>query len=179
MNCKECGAEFTTSQNRGHEQQYCSHVCRQKAGNKRHKERLLNQVIHESGQQNTLPSRDAGNMDKVQRERVPISTGVGVISDNYLAILEKLYEAKNEAFQFKLKCEILEKELMQKNQELAEMEEELSEDGESENRGILGNIEGLLPTLVKSYKEEPEATMGFIKHSFSEIASNFIGHGKS
>jgi hypothetical protein len=43
----------------------------------------------------------------------------------------------------------------------------------------LGNIEGLLPTLVKSYKEEPEATMGFIKQSFSEIASNFIGHGKS
>ena len=179
MKCKECGAEFMPSQNRGHEQQYCSHVCRQKAGNKRHKERLLNQVIHENGQQSTLPSRDASSMDQVQRERIPISTGVGVISDNYLAILEKLYEAKNEVVWFKLKCENLERELMQKNQELAEMEEELSEDGESENRGILGNIEGLLPTLVKSYKEEPEATMGFIKHSFSEIASNFIGHGKS
>jgi len=179
MKCKECGAEFTPTQNRGHEQQYCSHVCRQKAGNKRQKERLLNQLIHENGQQNTFPSRDAGNMDQVQRERIPISTGVGVISDNYLAILEKLYEAKNEAFQFKLKCEILEKELMQKNQELAQMEEELSEDGDHENHGILGSIQGILPTLVKSYKEEPEATMGFIKQSFSEIAGNFIAHGKS
>jgi hypothetical protein len=179
MNCKECNAEFTPSQNRGHEQQYCSHVCRQKAGNKRHKERLLNQIINENGQQITYPSRNSGNMDQVQRERVPISTGVGVISDNYLAILERLYEAKGEAYQYKLKCENLEKELMQKNQELAEMEEELSEDIDHGHRGILGSIEGLLPTLVKSYKEEPEATMSFIKQSFSEIAGNFIGHGKS
>jgi DNA-binding ferritin-like protein (Dps family) len=59
-----------------------------------------------------------------------------------LEILEGKYQAKTEALEYKLRCEILVKELENANKRINELQNELqeSDEGEEESGGIMGNI---------------------------------------
>jgi len=178
MNCKECNAEFQSEQNRGKNQLYCSHVCRQRAAIKRYKDRIINGHEAEKSNHEAIPSAIEGHsrgMDISPRLLASTTNGIGISSDNYILLLEKLYEAKSECNKAVLEAESLRKELSIKAAELSELEAELQDEEEQENEGFLGKLNGLFPTLVASYKQEPEATIGFIKASFQEIAGTIIG----
>lgn len=180
MNCKECGNDFQPGSGRGHAQVYCSHICRQKAGMKRHKERIINGIMNEqkAGQNDPIlpfgePSRGVG---EVQRRMVSAPLGEWVSTPDYISILERLYDAKTEAATAKIEADNLRRELSLKSAELEALEAELEDDDESsKSDGIIGQIQQVFPTLVSSYKQEPEATMGFLRASISEITGSLIG----
>jgi len=172
--CLQCGNEFQSSINPGMEKKYCSKQCRMKAGNNRRFENLKKTILNEK--QDTpisQPERNAESLDRVQRGETRIANGFGNTSDNSLAILKELYEAKNETIFYKLKCETLEKENIELKNELIEIETE-SEEVEENNNGWLSGVEKTLPTLVKSYREDPEATMGFIGSSANMIFNSIF-----
>lgn len=178
MNCKECNNEFIPINSRGHVQVYCSHICRQKAGAKRHKEKIINSVIDGQKAENNIhipPNiQPSAGMGEAQRNVVSNDMGGWPIPPDYVSILEKLYDAKTEAATAKIEVDALRRELSQKCAELEELESEL-EDGSPQSEGIIGQIQELFPTLVKSYAQEPQATMGFLRASISEITGSLIG----
>ena len=82
--------------------------------------------------------------------------------------------AKNETIFYKLKVEQLQKENNELNSRLVECENDEGEENEENNGGWLSGVEKTLPTLVKSYREDPEATMGFGGSSVNMIFNSIF-----
>jgi hypothetical protein len=173
--CIECGTEFEFRITPGVEQKYCSKKCRIRAGNNRRFDKIKNELINETKAPSiSEPERTSESLDRVQRDNTRAPYGFGNIADNHLATIEKLYEAKTETNFYKLKVEQLEKENNQLKIDLMECENDDSEEKEENNNGWLSGVEKTFPTLVKSYREDPEATMGFIGSSANMIFNSIF-----
>ena len=114
--CQQCKQSFTQKENiRGSEQKYCSVKCRQMSAQTRMINRIKENVKQENEKENEIISDNRGykqSMDRGQsRELTRTSNGIGNVTDNHLATIKELYEAKTETILYKLKCENLEKEL--------------------------------------------------------------------
>ena len=141
-NCKNCNTEFTPKhETRGHEQLYCSLKCRSEAYKKRlnEKNEIKQPVIIEN----------FGNMEKQDDRFLRIQSHSNY---DFYSLIERLGEAKNEAFRYQLKAEKLDEEniqLRQKNMELeSEIDEYINED-EGE-KGFIGGIhQSILGELLK------------------------------
>lgn len=169
MKCNYCSTEFISTNNRGAEQKYCSTKCRSNAANKRREQRLMNtnisNNIYENKESKDSPiqysERNTESLDRVQRGETRIANGFGNISDNSLAILKELYEAKNETTFYKLKCESLEKEIIELKLEL----EEIDNEEDDKYSGMLGGV-------MEQFKQDPVNTINFA----SELINNLFKH---
>jgi hypothetical protein len=170
--CLQCGNEFESSINPGMEKKYCSKQCRMKAGNNRRFENLKKTILSEK-QDTTIsqPERNAEGLDRIQRSYSSTSYGVGNFTNNHLETIKELYETKNEVNFYKLKLDQLERENNELKNELMELD---SEEVEENNNGWLSGVEKTLPTLVKSYREDPEATMGFVGSSVNMLFNSLF-----
>jgi len=170
--CLQCGNEFESSINPGMEKKYCSKQCRMKAGNNRRFENLKKTILSEKQDTSILqPERNAEGLDRIQRSYSSTSYGVGNFTNNHLETIKELYETKNEVNFYKLKLDQLERENNELKNELMELE---SEEVEENNNGWLSGVEKTLPTLVKSYREDPEATMGFVGSSVNMLFNSLF-----
>jgi chromosome segregation ATPase len=166
MKCQECNNEFSPINNRGAEQKYCSTKCRSKSANKRREQRLINtnvlNNIYENKEIKDSPiqhsERISESMDRIQRGETRIASSFGINSDNSLALLKELYEAKNETTFYKLKCESLEKEIIQLNLEL----EELDSEEEDKYSGMLGGV-------MEQFKQDPVNTISFTSELINSL----------
>jgi ribosomal protein L29 len=173
--CLQCGNEFESKVAPGVEQKYCSRQCRMKAGNNRRFETIKNNIVNEiKGSSISQPERVAESYNSLQGTNTRIADGFRNITDNHLATIKELYEAKTETNFYKLKVEQLEKENNELKTELFEYENDESEQNEENNNGWLSGVEKTLPTLVKSYREDPEATMGFIGSSANMLFNSIF-----
>ena len=167
--CLQCNNEFEFKLTPGVEKKYCSKQCRMRAGNNRRFDKIKNDIINEA-KTNAIsePERYAESMDRVQRISSRASDGFGNITNNHLGTIKELYEAKNETIFYKLKLEGLEKENSELKNELMEYE------NEEKSNGWLSGVGEHFPTLVKSYSENPEATMGFLSSSVNMIFNSLL-----
>jgi hypothetical protein len=173
--CLQCGNEFEYKVTPGLEQKYCSRSCRMKAGNLRRLETIKTNIVNEiKGSTILQPERITESYNSLQGTSTRTSDGIRNVTDNHLATIKELYEAKNETIFYKLKCESLEKENTELITELQKCENDEGEENEENNNGWLSGVEKTLPTLVKSYREDPEATMGFIGSSANMLFNSIF-----
>jgi hypothetical protein len=140
--CQQCKQSFTQKENiRGSEQKYCSVKCRQMSAQTRMINRIKENVKQENEKENETISDNRGNpqsMDRgYQREYTRTTNGIGIVTDNHLATIKELYEAKTETIFYKLKCENLEKELNELKIEFHNLEQEFDNIDEGEEENIL------------------------------------------
>ena len=173
--CLQCGNEFEAKVTPGLEQKYCSRSCRMKAGNLRRLETIKTNIVNEiKGSSVLQPERVAESYNSLQGTNTRVADGFRNITDNHLATIKELYEAKNETIFYKLKVEQLQKENNELNSRLVECENDEGEENEENNGGWLSGVEKTLPTLVKSYREDPEATMGFVGSSVNMLFNSIF-----
>lgn len=185
--CKRCGNEFTGKETRGSEQVYCTSKCRQEAQYERLKKRLQPNEKNESEKTGTY-SRIDGTMSvsasgipengtslpMARNEREIISDESGGINlfALYVGALSAASEAKTDVVRHQLRAEALEKENQALKAEISELQAELEEMEGEEREGLGKVVSGLseaIPGLVKSFKEEPEATLTFVKKAVGGI----------
>lgn len=178
--CKECGNEFTPTNNRGSEQLYCSSSCRNKAAIKRHNLKIqdnakqsnalnggneIHQTIPEGIEANNR-NYITGNRDDNQHNRGSLTT----LDSNVIACLKETYDARvNETF-YKLKCENLEAEVQKLRQEIVDLELEISELEEEEEQDQGGMISG----IMEQFKTDPVNTINFT----TELLNNLFKKSK-
>ena len=134
--CKNCSIDFEPKhETRGHEQLYCSVKCRMDA----YKKRITLTNQDEARKPETI---QANSRIDIQRSEDRVNPMGNYIPNVNLEILEGKYQAKTEALEYKLRCEILVKELENANKKIMDLENELqqSDEGEEESGGIMGNI---------------------------------------
>jgi len=174
-NCMQCNKEFESKLSSGVEQKYCSKQCRMKSANDRRLETIKTNIVNEiKGSSILQQERNTESLDRVQRENTRTPYGFGNVTDSHLATIKELYEAKTETNFYKLKVDQLEKENNELKMELIESENDECEENEENNNGWLGSVEKTLPTLVKSYRDDPEATMGFLSNSANMIFNSIF-----
>lgn len=163
--CENCSNEFEPKhQSRGSEQKYCSIKCRQSSAQMRMINKIKENAKQENKQENeneTIPTNRGyqQSMDRgYEREYAPTTNGVGIITDNHLATIKELYEAKTETIFYKLKCENLEKELNELKIELHNLEQELEtiDEGEEES-----GYSGMLGAVMDQFKQDPITSVNF------------------
>ena len=166
--CENCSIEFEPKhQTRGSEQKYCSIKCRQASAQIRMINRIKENAKQESKQENENEtiSDNRGNqqsMDRGQpREYTRTTSGVGIISDNHLATIKELYEAKTETNFYKLKCESLEKEINELRIENSQLESELDEIENDINESTGNEYSGMLGGIMEQFKQDPVNTVNF------------------
>jgi hypothetical protein len=158
--CLQCKESFTQKENiRGSEQKYCSIKCRQISAQARMINRIKENVKQENEKENEIISDNRGNQQSMdrgqQREYTRTTNGVGIVTDNHLATIKELYEAKTETIFYKLKLEQVEKELNELKIEFHNLEQELDE-GEEES-----GYSAMLGGVMEQFKQDPINTMNF------------------
>ena len=161
--CQQCKQSFTQKENiRGSEQKYCSVKCRQMSAKTRMINRIKENVKQENEKENETISDNRGNqqsMDRGQsREYTRTPNGVGIITDNHLATIKELYEAKTETIFYKLKCENLEKELNELKIEFHNLEQEFESIDEGEEES---GYTAMLGGVMEQFKQDPVNTINF------------------
>lgn len=126
--CAQCGTDFEPKNIGSHPQVYCSKNCRYNANNKRRSAKvteLENRLKDE--QQNKDASTGGANFIQAQQRYadIPIFGSPSNSSINPYSILEKQYDAKVEALEFKLKYEELERRYKHLEQENVRLQIEL------------------------------------------------------
>jgi hypothetical protein len=160
--CKNCSAEFEPKhETRGHEQLYCSIKCRMDAYKKR--TMLTNQ--DEARKPETIQADSRIDLQRSEDRVNPMGNNIPNVN---LEILEGKYQAKTEALEYKLRYEILVKELENANRKIMDLENELDESDEGEESGgIMGNV----MTMVGNSTILGDAIGGIISN---EKVKNFI-----
>lgn len=161
--CKNCLIEFEPKhQTRGHEQLYCSVKCRMDA----YKKRTMITNQDEVKQPETIQSDSRIDLQRSENRTNPMGNHIPNVN---LEILEEKYQAKTEALEYKLRYEILVKELENANRKIMDLENELdeSDEGEEESGGIMGNI----VTMVGNSPLLGDAVAGYLSN---EKVKNFI-----
>ena len=146
--CQHCNTEFEPKNIGSFEQKYCSQKCRYTANNKIRAAKILNYQNRLTNVEQHIPTTTSGiNFNQAQQRHTDIPI-FGTASDSNFSpysLLEKRYDAKIEAMEFKLKCEELERrntQLQQENVRLQLRIEEYQNEEEEEEigGGILGEI---------------------------------------
>jgi hypothetical protein len=161
--CQQCKQSFTQKENiRGSEQKYCSIKCRQMSAQARMINKIKENVKQENEKENETISDNRGyqqSMDRGYERNMPrASNGVGIITDNHLATIKELYEAKTETIFYKLKCENLEKELNELKVEFHNLEQEFDNIDEGEEES---GYSGMLGGVMEQFKQDPVNTINF------------------
>lgn len=147
--CQHCNTEFEPKSKTGSfEQIYCSKKCRLTANNHRRAQKIMDlENRYKDENQNTNSTATGNSIIQGEREHtnIPIFRSSSHSDTNLYSILEKQYDAKINAIEYKLKCEELERrntQLQQENVRLQlKIEEYQNEEEEEENGGgILGEI---------------------------------------
>jgi hypothetical protein len=168
MKCNYCSTEFISTNNRGAEQKYCSTKCRSKSANKRREQRLINSNNIQDEKENnrireTIRKDNENNSEqsfqKPEIRRTDIFSNRIHSEYGNIEILEKLYESRNETIFYKLKCESLEKEIIELKLEL----EEIDNEEEDKYSGMLGGV-------MEQFKQDPVNTISFA----SELINNLF-----
>jgi hypothetical protein len=124
--------------------------------------RIKENVKQENEKENETISDNRGNpqsMDRgYQREYTRTTNGVGIVTDNHLATIKELYEAKTETIFYKLKCENLEKELNELKIEFHNLEQEFDNIDEGEEES---GYSAMLGGVMEQFKQDPINTMNF------------------
>jgi hypothetical protein len=184
MNCVECNQEFTPVNNRGAEHKYCSNKCRNKASVKRREMRLkstflspLNNINNIQNEKENIGTTEFASKNDVynQSQRFPEFANVGqsVSSERMyqprdtINLLERLYEARNETFFYRLKCEQLEKDINELKVEYAKLESEFDE---LDSEGDDGQYSGMLGAVMEQFKQDPLNSVNFA----TEVISNLF-----
>lgn len=186
-NCKKCGKEFYGRETRGSEQVYCTSRCRQEAQYERFKKRLESAQENESEKKGTMARIDgtvSNNLSGIPGNGASLSmdrTERGISSDEsgginlfalYVGALSAASEAKTDVVRHQLRADALERENQALRAEISELQAELEEMEGDEPQGLGKVVSGLseaIPGLVKSFKEEPEATLTFVKKAVGGI----------
>jgi hypothetical protein len=159
-NCQNCNLEFSpVHATRGSEQIYCSRKCGQISAKKRREEKIKNQVKTEMINENQQSIQNDGAnevRDLAQREMGKFSPNRWHYTNDAMATIEKLYEAKNENQFLKFKIETLEKENSELKTEIYELENELEFSEVEEDGGFIGG-------MVEQFKKDPTNTINFAK----------------
>jgi hypothetical protein len=161
--CNNCKAQFEPKhQTRGSEQKYCSIKCRQISAQNRMISKIKENAKQENKQENETISDNRGyqqSMDRGhERNMPPASNGIGNVTDNHLATIKELYEAKTETIFYKLKCENLEKELNELKVEFHNLEQEFDNIDEGEEES---GYSGMLGGVMEQFKQDPVNTINF------------------
>ena len=124
--------------------------------------RIKENVKQENEKENETISDNRGytqSMDRGQsREYIRTPPGVGIVTDNHLATIKELYEAKTETIFYKLKCENLEKELNELKIEFHNLEQEFDSIDEGEEKS---GYSAMLGGVMEQFKQDPINTMNF------------------
>jgi hypothetical protein len=148
-NCVVCSSPFSVPEtNRGTEKIYCSTSCRSKAGNERMFKKLINQssqpVLNE-------PTINPTNQFTRKESEVQAFNPPPIYSnDRSLGYIERNYEAKVEALEYKLRLEGALKELEALKSEILVLESELEALPPPENKSekvVMGLIENVIPLV--------------------------------
>jgi len=184
MNCVECNQEFTPVNNRGAEHKYCSNKCRNKASVKRREMRLkstflsplnnINNIENEKANIGTTEFASKNDVGNQSQRFSEFANGGQIVSSermyesrNTIDLLERLYEARNETFFYKLKCEQLQKELSELTTDYAKLESELEESNSDENDN---QYSGMLGAVMEQFKQDPLNSVSFA----TEVISNLF-----
>ena len=166
--CKNCGAEFEPKHaTRGAEQIYCTKKCNQISAKKRREEKIINnlkiEIANENLQEQQPTPNNGTNEVRYMAQRTMGNTGTDRwhYTNDAMATIEKLYEAKNENQFLKFKIETLEKENSELKTELYELENELELSEVEEDGGFLGGI-------VEQFKKDPTNTINFAKSMLND-----------
>ena len=124
--------------------------------------KIKENVKQENEKENETISDNRGytqSMDRGQsREYIRTPPGVGIVTDNHLATIKELYEAKTETIFYKLKCENLEKELNELKIEFHNLEQEFDSIDEGEEKS---GYSAMLGGVMEQFKQDPINTMNF------------------
>ena len=146
-NCEQCGKEFEAQYKTGNEQKYCSHSCRYKAANIRKIEKIKAEYSNESRKEE---SKSIGNLERQDDRFLRLQSNS---TYDIYSLIERLGEAKNEAFRYQLKAEKLDEENIQLKQKIMELESEIDEieNSDESEKGFLGGIPpSILGELLKN-----------------------------
>ncbi len=158
--CLQCGNEFESKVTPGVEQKYCSRQCRMKAGNERRFETIKKNIVNEIKSTSVLHpgERFTESYNLLQGRDSRVADGNRNITDNHLATIKELYEAKTETIFYKLKCENLEKELNELKIEFHNLEQEYESIDEGEEES---GYSAMLGGVMEQFKQDPINTMNF------------------
>jgi len=152
--CPQCATEFEPKNIGSYPQLYCSKTCRYNANNKRRAAKVTElENMLKNDQQNRDTSASSANIIQAQQRHtdIPIFGTSGGSSLSPYSLIEKQYDAKVEALEYKLRYEELErryKELEQENVQLQiDLEEAINESDNEPSGGFLGEI--LPPDTIK------------------------------
>ena len=124
--------------------------------------KIKENVKQENEKENETISDNRGyqqSMDRGYERNMPrASNGVGIITDNHLATIKELYEAKTETIFYKLKCENIEKELNDLKVEFHNLEQEFDNINEGEEES---GYSGMLGGVMEQFKQDPVNTINF------------------
>jgi hypothetical protein len=154
-NCVVCSTPFSIPiVNRGTEKIYCSPVCRSKAGNERMFKKIINKF---QPVQNETPINPSPQFTH-KESQIQTSYPNGEPSFNSsIGYLERSYEAKIEALEYKLRLEGTLKDIENLKNEVLELESELNALPPVESKSekvIMGLIDGampLFPMILESF----------------------------
>ena len=173
-NCKHCSNEFEQRFNKGSEQIYCSTKCRNAAAQTRLIDKLKNEVNErqfntgevDNGKTQSVLQQSQFNGISENNQKQSNDNGRNFFgnADNLYHSIRETFDAKNEVFFYKLKCESLEKENEKLKQDVINLEMELDEvEQEPEENNFISGI-------VTQFKQEPQATVQFA----SELINNWL-----
>jgi len=146
-NCLVCSSPFTIPEtSRGTEKVYCSSSCRSKAGN----ERMFKKLINQSNQPvlNEQPIKPSIEHSFEQTQIQTSNPSRNYPDSSSLGYIERNYEAKVEALEYKLRLEGALRELDTLKSEILELEAELDALPPPETKSekvVMGLIEGAMP----------------------------------
>ena len=124
--------------------------------------KIKENVKQENEKENETISDNRGyqqSMDRGYERNMPrASNGIGNVTDNHLATIKELYEAKTETIFYKLKCENLEKELNELKVEFHNLEQEFDNIDEGEEES---GYSGMLGGVMEQFKQDPVNTINF------------------
>lgn len=147
--CQQCNSEFEPKTKTGSfEQIYCSKKCRLTANNNRRAQKIMDlENRYKDENQNTNSTATGNSIIQGERDHtnIPIFRSSSHSDTNLYSILEKQYDAKINAIEYKLKCEELERRNTQLQQEnirlqLKVEQYENEEEEEQSTGGFLGEI---------------------------------------
>lgn len=167
-NCNYCKKEFQPTNFKGSEQQYCSKICRNKAGTERYKLKLMNNGNTISNAENFSASTGQGiredtntnqfiSNDRDTRETYAHTPTSTTINTEIIRLMESTYAARTDAQRFELMYQKANEELNLYKSKLAAIEEEIDQEPEPAQgiAGILENIpEWLSPAIGKLLQHE-------------------------
>jgi hypothetical protein len=145
--CINCKTEFEPKKIGSHEQIYCSKICRYSANNQRRADKIMNLENRLNEQQNTTRNAASPNILQAQPNHtdIPFFGTASHSSLNPYSLIEKQYDAKVEALEYKLRSEELERRYKQLEYENIRLQSQLDEyenqEPEEDNTGgFIGQI---------------------------------------